>query len=132
MRKYTAITGSIQVKVEPEYKPDQSTPDRGQHVWAYHVEILNMGQSDIQLQSRYWRIVDAQGRVQEVHGRGVVGEQPLIEAGECYSYSSGCPLESHSGFMSGHYEMVFDDGTPFTVTIPTFSLDIPDQVVTLN
>ncbi|WP_320143506.1 Co2+/Mg2+ efflux protein ApaG [uncultured Cohaesibacter sp.] len=132
MQKYTATTGSIQVMVEPEYQPDQSTPDRGQHVWTYHVEICNNGQSNIQLQARFWRIVDGQGRIQEVHGHGVVGERPRIRAGNSFRYTSGCPLDSESGFMSGHYEMQRDDGTTFDVTIPTFSLDIPGPAKILN
>ncbi|WP_280955339.1 Co2+/Mg2+ efflux protein ApaG [Cohaesibacter haloalkalitolerans] len=132
MQKYTATTGSIQVMVVPEYQPEQSTPDRGQHVWAYHVEICNHGQADIKLQARYWRIIDAQGRIQEVHGSGVVGEHPRIVAGNCFKYSSGCPLDSDSGFMSGHYEMETDDGMTFEVIIPTFSLDIPDMAKSIN
>nr|WP_321454486.1 Co2+/Mg2+ efflux protein ApaG [uncultured Cohaesibacter sp.] len=132
MQKYTAITGSIQVMVVPEYQPDQSTPDRGQHVWTYHVEICNFGPCDIRLQARHWRIVDAQGRVHEVHGQGVVGERPLIGSGNSFKYSSGCPLDSESGFMSGHYEMTMKDGSTMEVTIPTFSLDIPDTEKVLN
>nr|WP_321462320.1 Co2+/Mg2+ efflux protein ApaG [uncultured Cohaesibacter sp.] len=132
MQKYTATTGSIQVMVVPEYRPEQSTPDRGQHVWTYHVEIQNDSPDNIQLQARFWRIVDAQGRIQEVHGHGVVGERPLIGAGNCFKYTSGCPLDSESGFMSGYYEMELDDGTIFEVTIPTFSLDIPDNGKILN
>ena len=132
VQKYTATTGSIQVMVVPEYQPDQSTPDRGQHVWTYHVEICNHSEANIQLQARYWRIVDGQGRVQEVHGSGVVGERPHIRAGNCYKYTSGCPLDSESGIMSGHYEMELDDGTKFDVTIPAFSLDIPSSGKLLN
>ncbi|PLW75787.1 Co2+/Mg2+ efflux protein ApaG [Cohaesibacter celericrescens] len=132
MYRYKAITGTVQVVVKPEYQPHRSVPNTGQHVWAYHVEICNLGQSDIQLRSRYWRIIDAHGRVQEVRGRGVVGEEPLIEAGDCYSYSSGCPLDTDSGIMSGHFEMEADDGHKFEVTIPTFSLDIPDRTIILN
>ena len=129
---YKAITGDVQVEVQTEYQPDRSSPEKGHHVWTYHVEICNLGQNDIQLRSRYWRIVDGHGRVQEVRGRGVVGEEPLIEAGECFSYSSGCPLDSESGFMSGHYEMETRDGSKFDVIVPTFSLDIPDRTIILN
>ncbi|SNY91876.1 ApaG protein [Cohaesibacter sp. ES.047] len=130
--KYKAITGSVQVIVETEYEPDRSCEEEGEHFWAYHIEIHNLGQSDIQLRARYWRIVDGMGRVHEVRGRGVVGEEPLIEAGDWYSYSSGCPLSSDSGIMSGHFEMEADDGSLFEVVIPSFSLDLPDQIVTLN
>ena len=132
MYKYKAITGTVQVVVETEYQSHRSAPDRGQHVWAYHVEICNLGQTDIQLRSRYWRIVDAMGRVQEVRGRGVVSEEPVIEAGDHYRYTSGCPLDSDSGIMSGHFEMEADDGSKFEVIVPTFSLDIPDRRIILN
>ena len=120
------------MEVETEYQPHRSEPDEGQHVWVYHVEICNLGQSDIQLKARYWRIVDGEGRVREIRGRGVVGEEPVIAAGESYSYTSGCPLDSDSGIMSGHYEMIANDGSAFTVEVPTFSLDLPDRIVTLN
>ena len=129
---YKAITGSVQVLVETEYDPDRSSAEAGKHFWAYYIEICNLGQNDIQLRSRYWRIVDGMGRVQEVRGRGVVGEEPLIEAGDCYSYSSGCPLNCDSGIMSGHFEMEADDGSLFEVLVPSFSLDLPDRIVTLN
>ena len=132
MNIYKAITGFVQVSVEPEYQPHRSSPENGQHVWAYHVEVCNLGESDIHLRARYWHIIDAEGRVQEVHGRGVVGEEPLIAAGESYSYSSGCPLESKSGIMSGYFEMEAEDGSHFEVTVPAFSLDLPDQDIVLN
>lgn len=132
MYKYKAITDSVQVLVKPEYQPDRSEPERGRHVWAYHIEISNLSRSDIQLRSRYWRIVDGMGRVQEVRGRGVVGEEPVIGAGDSYSYSSGCPLDSTSGIMSGHFEMESDDGRRFEIVVPPFSLDIPDRSITLN
>lgn len=129
---YKAITDSVQVEVEPEYQPHRSSPEKGKHVWAYHVEICNLGQSDIQLRSRYWRIIDGQGRIQEVRGRGVVGEEPLIAAGDSFSYTSGCPLDSETGIMSGYFEMEHQDGRLFEVIVPTFSLDIPDRTITLN
>lgn len=129
---YKAITDDVQVAVEPEYQPHRSSPDQGKHVWAYHIEISNLGQRDIQLRGRYWRIVDGNGRIQEVRGRGVVGEEPMIAAGDSYRYSSGCPLDSESGFMSGYFEMESENGTYFEVIVPTFSLDIPNQTVLLN
>ena len=129
---YRTITGSVQVTVEPEYEAEQSTPERGHHVWTYHIEICNLGQRDIQLRTRYWRIVDGVGRIREVRGRGVVGEEPVIAAGDCYHYSSGCPLDSDSGIMSGYFEMEDEDGSAFEVIIPPFSLDIPDRTIVLN
>lgn len=132
MYKFKAITDSVQVVVEAEYQPHRSIPEKCHHVWSYHVEIFNLGQTDIQLRSRHWHIVDGLGRIQEVNGRGVCGEEPVIEAGDCFSYSSGCPLDSDSGIMSGHYKMETVDGTLFDVVVPTFSLDIPDRTLILN
>lgn len=129
---YQAITDDIEIRVEPEYQPHRSSQDEGKHVWAYHVEICNLGQNSIQLRNRYWHIIDAQGRVQEVSGSGVVGEEPIIEAGESYSYSSGCPLESESGIMSGYFEMEREDGSLFQAIVPAFSLDIPNTLRILN
>ncbi|MCT4655862.1 MAG: Co2+/Mg2+ efflux protein ApaG [Cohaesibacter sp.] len=128
---YKAITHSVQVRVEPSYQPRHSLatkgPNKNKHVWSYTIEIFNLGQSDIQLRTRYWHIIDGEGRVQEVSGRGVVGEEPIIAAGESYSYSSGCPLESESGIMSGYFGMEDEDGRRFDVEIPAFSLDLPDK-----
>ncbi len=132
MYTYKAITDMVQVMVETEYQPHRSSPEKGHHVWAYHIEICNLGQSFVQLRSRYWRIIDGQGRLQEVRGRGVVGEEPLIEGGDSYSYSSQCPLDSESGIMSGHFQMEAEDGSLFEVIIPSFSLDIPHRSITLN
>jgi len=81
----------------------------------------------VQLRTRYWQITDAAGRVQEVRGEGVVGEQPVIQPGQSFSYTSGAPLATTSGFMSGSYQMETDKGQPFEVEIPAFSLDQPAQ-----
>lgn len=133
---YKTISNSVQVTVTPDYQPQHSLakdgPYKGKHVWIYEVEICNLSQTDIRLRNRYWHIIDGQGRVQEVSGRGVVGEEPLIPAGDCYSYSSGCPLESDSGIMSGYFEMENEDGERFKVDIPAFSLDLPDQNKVIN
>lgn len=129
---YKAISHSVQVAVRPDYEPQRSKPEKGQHVWSYHIEICNFSQSDIQLRRRYWHIIDGLGRVQEVDGKGVVGEEPLIAAGDCYEYSSGCPLECDSGIMSGYFVMEGEDGEEFRVSVPAFSLDIPDETKVLN
>lgn len=122
---YSATTRAIEVHVEPVYLDEQSEPDASRYVWAYHVRIENQGPEAVQLLNRYWRIVDARGQVQEVRGAGVVGEQPLLEPGESYEYTSGCPLQTSSGFMQGTYEMVNRSGEHFDIEIPPFSLDSP-------
>ena len=127
-----ATTREVQVTVEPSYLPDHSNPEAGHHVWAYQIEILNMSNETIQLLNRYWQITDAYGRVEEVRGPGVVGEQPVIEPGDSFSYTSGCPLDAPSGIMVGSYQMVTRAGELFTVDIPAFSLDIPGETRTLN
>ena len=129
---YSAITREIRVQVEPIYLDDQSEPDAAQYVWAYHVQIENEGSETVQLLTRYWHITDGMGRVQEVRGAGVVGEQPVLEPGETFEYTSGTPLNAPSGIMVGSYEMQTDDGDMIEVDIPAFSLDSPHQVVRPN
>ena len=125
---YCAMTRHIRVSVRPFYLEDQSQPDERQFVWAYRVRIENQGQEDVRLLRRTWHITDASGRTQHVTGDGVLGEQPLMAPGEAYEYTSGTPLETPSGFMTGAYHMVsIASGEPFDVRIPTFSLDSPHQ-----
>jgi ApaG protein len=107
---------------------DQSQPDDNHFVWAYRVKIENHGSEPVQLLRRTWQITDARGRTQHVHGAGVVGEQPLLEPGESFEYTSGTPLDTPSGFMVGAYHMVVpSSGENFDVAIPAFSLDSPHQ-----
>jgi ApaG protein len=122
---YTATTRSIQVSVEPFYLSDQSEPDRERWVFGYRVRIENGGGETVQLLDRHWRITDALGRVVEVRGEGVVGEQPRLEPGEAFQYTSGTPLPTPTGIMVGSYGMVTEAGERFEVTIPAFSLDAP-------
>ena len=129
---YEKTTQGVRVSVRPEYRDDQSNPERDYYVWAYHVEIRNEGREPLTLKTRFWRITDARGRVQEVRGAGVVGEQPRLAPGERFSYTSGTPLQTPSGFMSGAYQMARDDGTLIEVEIPAFSLDLPDARRALN
>jgi ApaG protein len=129
---YSETTRSIRVTVEPVYLEDQSSPTEGRYVWAYHVRIDNLGAERVQLRSRHWRITDGLGRMQEVRGPGVVGEQPVIEPGEHYEYTSGTPLGTPSGIMVGSYQMETADGRRFNVAIPAFSLDSPHQPIQLN
>ncbi|WP_428647571.1 Co2+/Mg2+ efflux protein ApaG [Roseibium sp.] len=129
---YSAITEGIEVSVEPFYLDDESKPEESAFIWAYMVEIHNGGTEPVQLKSRYWLITDALGRQEEVRGEGVIGEQPVIEPGETYEYSSHCPLATDSGIMAGSYSMERPDGTSFEVMIPAFSLDLPDAIRSLN
>ncbi|MFO0998247.1 MAG: Co2+/Mg2+ efflux protein ApaG [Alphaproteobacteria bacterium] len=129
---YQAITREIRVTVKPYYLEDQSEPDRSHYVWAYQVRIENRGPETVQLINRHWKIVDSLGRVQEVRGAGVVGEQPVLKPGETFEYTSGTPLPTPSGIMGGTYEMERQGGERFNITIPTFSLDSPDQNVKMH
>lgn len=129
---YSAVTHSIKVTVKPVYLEDQSSPGENHYVWAYHVRIENQGDATVQLRSRHWRITDALGRLQEVRGAGVVGEQPVLKPGEMFEYTSGTPLPTPSGIMTGTYEMEREGGDRFDIKIPAFSLDSPHQPVRIN
>ena len=123
---YTETTRDIAVTVQPFYLEDQSDPDENRFVWAYRVRIENRGHETVQLLRRKWRITDARGQVMEVEGPGVVSEQPVLEAGDSFEYTSGTPLNTPSGFMQGSYRMVTSStGELFDIAIPTFSLDSP-------
>ena len=124
---YSEITSSIRVSVEPFYVADQSAPDEGRWVFGYRVTIANEGSDTVQLLSRYWRITDEAGRVVEVRGDGVVGEQPRLGPGQQFRYTSGTPLPTPSGIMAGSYRMIDGQGRPFEVRIPAFSLDAPGR-----
>lgn len=129
---YSKTTNGISVTVQPVYLDDQSSPEESYFVWAYNVKIENSGADTVQLRSRYWRITDARGRVQEVRGPGVVGEQPVLGPGDSFEYTSGTPLPTSSGFMVGTYQMVSNSGRQFDVAIPAFSLDSPHDARRLN
>ncbi|MBI1244980.1 MAG: Co2+/Mg2+ efflux protein ApaG [Alphaproteobacteria bacterium] len=129
---YTETTREIKVTVEPVYLEDQSAPDENRFVWAYHVRIENLGHATVQLRARHWRITDANGRLQEVRGAGVVGEQPVLKPGEAFEYTSGTPLGTPSGIMVGSYQMETGEGERFDIRVPAFSLDSPGQPVRLN
>lgn len=129
---YSATTREIRVDVEPIFLDDQSQPEAGQFVWAYRVHITNGGAETVQLLSRYWHITDALGRVQEVRGAGVVGEQPVIAPGKTFEYASGTPLGTPSGIMRGAYRVRAASGESFEIEIPAFSLDSPHEARRLN
>jgi ApaG protein len=129
---YRAVTRGIQITVTPQFMPERSEPDESQYFWAYQVEVLNLSGERVQLRARYWRITDENGQVQEVRGSGVVGEQPVIEPGAAFEYTSGCPLTTPTGIMVGHYVMVTERNESFLAEIPAFSLDSPDAHRTVN
>lgn len=129
---YRERTGDIEVVVKPYFLEDQSDPDDSRYVWGYTVTINNFSNESVRLINRYWNITDENGIVDEVFGPGVVGEQPKLEPGAHFEYSSGCPLDTPSGIMFGHYEMEKSNGEHFKVAIPAFSLDLPNHPRVLN
>ena len=122
---YSKKTRKINITVNPYFLDDQSEPDEEHFVWAYQVTIDNQGKEKVQLKNRYWKIVDSNGSEQEVKGEGVVGEQPILNPGEKFEYTSGTPLSTPSGFMGVYYEMETKEGKKFEAIIPQFSLDSP-------
>jgi len=129
---YVETTRSVTVTVKPFFLEEQSSPGENHYVWAYHVRIENNGAETIQLRNRHWRITDGYGRIQEVRGPGVVGEQPVLAPGESFEYTSGTPLATPSGIMDGSYGMETKDGENFEIAIPAFSLDSPHESIRLN
>ena len=121
------IKNKVTVLVEPIYLEDHSDPSEDSYLWAYKVKIKNDGHDRVKLISRHWKIFDSNGNFREVKGKGVVGEQPTIEPGDEFEYTSGTPLNTTSGLMHGTYKMLDFKGQEFEVNIPAFSLDIPDS-----
>ncbi len=122
---YDRTTRSILVTAKPIYLENESEPDDGRFFWAYTISIENRGQETVQLLTRHWQITDALGNKQEVRGDGVIGEQPVLEPGESFEYTSGTPLTTPTGFMVGSYNMQNESGERFDIAIPAFSLDSP-------
>lgn len=129
---FTRTTRHIKVTVIPTYLEEQSDPQEHHFVWAYAIQLENMGQETAQLINRYWHITDANGGIQEVRGPGVVGEQPVLKPGSAYRYTSGASLRTPSGMMVGHYEMETPQNERFIIDIPVFSLDSPLQLLRAN
>jgi ApaG protein len=123
-----ALTDGIRVAVECRYSPDYSQPQANQWFFLYTIQITNENEEDVQLLSRRWTIQDATGKVEEVRGPGVVGELPVIEPGETYEYTSGCPLPTPFGSMAGSYEMVTAGGKRFEARIARFELSEPGAI----
>ncbi len=123
---YKAVTRGIRVTVMPRFVEEESSPEQNQYFFAYTVEITNMTTERVQLRSRYWRIIDGNGKLQEVRGAGVVGEQPVLAPGRVHEYRSFCVLKSPRGHMEGQYRFVRPDGSRFEAQIPRFLLDAGD------
>lgn len=115
----------IRIEVRSEYLAEPSAPDDDRYVFAYHVTMTNVGELSAQLISRHWIITDATGKVQDVQGLGVIGEQPVLQPGESFEYSSGCTLDTPVGTMHGSYQMKAGDGQQFDAEIPSFMLAMP-------
>jgi ApaG protein len=116
---------AMEVEVEARFVAEQSKPEANRYVFAYEITLRNLGMLPARLQTRHWVITDANGKVEEVRGEGVGGEQPRLQPGESYSYSSGAVLETQVGTMRGAYIFHADDGTDFEVPIPEFVLSVP-------
>lgn len=129
---YAAQTEGFVVRVRPVFLDDQSDESDNKYLWGYEIRVENHSTVTAQLRSRHWIITDGNGQVQDVKGDGVVGEQPTLEPGEAFTYGSGCPLNTPTGFMVGRYQMATQDGRTFEIDIPAFSLDSPYAKRTLN
>jgi len=123
-----AITRGIRVRVEPQFDPRRSEPGASHWFFLYTVTIENLGEETFQLLARHWIITDGDGEVEEVRGPGVVGEQPILEPGESFQYTSGCPLTTDVGKMEGSYQMVTKSGEMFDIEIAPFTLCAPGPV----
>jgi ApaG protein len=122
-----AITNGVQVEVETSYLPEQSSPASRRYAFAYMITISNQGTETVQLRTRHWIITDGKGKVEEVKGPGVVGQQPVLKPGQSHRYTSGCVLETPTGTMYGTYQMYRDDGSMFDAEIPAFRLAAPTE-----
>jgi ApaG protein len=122
---YEAETDGVIVRVSPRFLEDESSPEDNRFMWAYHVEIENRGERRLRLLTRHWRITDRDGRVQEVNGSGVVGQNPELSPGEKFEYTSGAPLSAPSGLMVGSYRLTDEHGETLDARIPMFALDSP-------
>lgn len=129
---FTKTTHAIKVTAIPQFLQEHSEPGDDHYVWAYTIELENLGAQTVQLLNRYWNITDAHGLIQEVQGEGVVGEKPVLKPGEAYRYTSGTALGTPSGIMHGKYELETPEGARFEIDIPAFSLDSPYQSGRVN
>ena len=123
-----AVTRGVRVHVESEYAAERSQPSQNQWFFLYTITISNEGGETVQLLTRHWIITDGTNQVEEVKGPGVVGKQPTLAPGESFEYTSGCPLSTPFGIMTGTYQMVTEDGDHFDATIAPFTLSEPYTV----
>lgn len=135
---YSKITENIKVTAHPTYVGEDHAGKTTTHVWAYQIVIENLGNRTVQLMSRYWRIIDGFGHLEEVKGDGVVGDQPILKPGMTYTYSSGSHLNTESGIMEGKYFFKYEEAENpsaeelFEVDIPAFPLDTPHSNIIIN
>jgi ApaG protein len=123
-----ATTRGVRVQVQSTYVPERSSPRESHYFFAYRVRVSNVGEETVQLVSRHWLISDGEGQVEHVQGPGVVGEQPVLEPGESFEYTSFCPLHTPIGSMHGSYQMVTAGGARFDAEIAPFSLAVPSAL----
>jgi ApaG protein len=128
MQRSEAVTQGIRVQVESHYHPERSRPAEEEWFFSYAIKIRNEGTRTVQLLTRHWIITDANGHVQEIRGPGVVGQQPLLSAGQSFEYTSFCPLKTSFGTMHGTYQMVTDSGEKFDAEIAPFPLGEPHSI----
>jgi len=128
MSRSEAVTDGVRVQVEARYSPEHSQPQSNQWFFLYTIRISNEGDQTCQLVSRHWIIHNAAGEMDEVRGPGVVGEQPVLEPGDSFEYTSGCPLDTPFGSMEGTYQMVTENGGFFDVAIARFDLREPGAI----
>jgi ApaG protein len=121
-------TRGVRIQVKSAYLPDRSSPEEGRYFFAYRIRISNVGDETVQLISREWIITDSDGDVETVRGPGVVGEQPVLDPGQSFEYTSFCPLGTPIGSMHGSYQMVAAGGATFDATIAPFSLAVPSAL----
>jgi ApaG protein len=128
MSRSEAVTHGLRVEVDTRYSPEHSQPGANHWFFLYTIRISNEGSETCQLVSRYWIIRDATGHVEEVEGEGVVGQQPVLEPGESFEYTSGCPLDTPFGSMEGTYQMVTENGDHFDAEVARFDLREPSAI----
>lgn len=127
MTRVIAITHDFHVSAVSRYIPERSNRGIPVFLFSYWISITNKGRKTAQLLNRYWHITDADGRINEVNGEGIVGEKPHFQPGQNFEYNSFCPFPTEFGFMQGHYDMLGEDGTSFHIDIPQFRCSIPNS-----
>ena len=119
------MKNNIEILTRPDYLPDRSDPIKSYYFFSYQIKIVNWSVETIQLLSRYWHIVDGQGRAEDIYGPGVVGKTPILKPNDIFEYTSFCPLPTPLGFMEGSYRMLDESGKEFDVPIERFQLVAP-------